>query len=95
MEKPTILKKILQRKQEEVIERKKQRSLSELEKSISAQGELRGFTQALAQQIGRKRPAVIAEIKKPHQAKVYYEKIFSLKLLPKVMPKMVLHAFPY
>ena len=37
VEKPTILKKILQRKQEEVIERKKLRSLSELEKSIPDQ----------------------------------------------------------
>lgn len=69
VEKPTILKKILQRKQEEVSERKKIRSLSELEKNIAEQGKLRGFSQALAQQISRKRPAVIAEIKKASPSK--------------------------
>ena len=69
MEKPTILKKILQRKQEEVIERKKLRSLSELEEIILGLDGLRGFTRALAQQIARKRPAVIAEIKKASPSK--------------------------
>lgn len=69
VEKPTILKKILQRKQEEVIERKKLRSLSELEEIILGLDGLRGFTRALAQQIARKRPAVIAEIKKASPSK--------------------------
>ena len=69
VEKPTILKKILQRKQEEVIERKKLRSLAELEEIISGLDDSRGFTQALAQQINRKRPAVIAEIKKASPSK--------------------------
>ena len=69
MEKPTILKKILQRKQEEVIERKKQRSVSELDKAIVEQASPRGFIQALAQQIKRKRPAVIAELKKASPSK--------------------------
>ena len=69
MEKPTILKKILQRKQEEVIERKQLCSMSDLEKSISKQVDPRGFAQALRQQIDRKRPAVIAEIKKASPSK--------------------------
>jgi indole-3-glycerol phosphate synthase len=69
VEKPTILKKILQRKQVEITERKKVRSLSELEKSIKGRNGLRGFTEALAQQINRKRPAVIAEIKKASPSK--------------------------
>ena len=69
MEKPTILKKILQRKQEELVERKKQRSLSDLEQAIESQASPRGFIQALAQQIKRKRPAVIAEIKKASPSK--------------------------
>ncbi|MBN4074963.1 MAG: indole-3-glycerol-phosphate synthase [SAR86 cluster bacterium] len=69
MRKSTILKKILQRKQEEVSERKKICSLSALEKSITSQNSPRGFTQALAQQIERKRPAVIAEIKKASPSK--------------------------
>lgn len=69
MEKPTILKKILQRKQEEIVERKKQYSVSELEKAIEKLSSPRGFTEALAQQIERKRPAVIAEIKKASPSK--------------------------
>lgn len=77
VEKPTILKKILHRKQEEVIERKKLRSLSELEKIIADQGELRGFTKALAQQISRKRPAVIAEIKKASPSKGLLREYFQ------------------
>jgi indole-3-glycerol phosphate synthase len=69
VEKPTILKNILQRKQEEVAARKKQSSISELEKTISRLGSPRGFTQALMNQINRKRPAVIAEIKKASPSK--------------------------
>ena len=76
MEKPTILKKILQRKQEEVVERKKQRSISELEKAIVEQSSPRGFIQALTKQIKRKRPAVIAEIKKASPSKGLFREDF-------------------
>ena len=69
MEKPTILKKILNRKQEEVAERKLIRSVRDLEQAITEQEFPRGFSQALAQQIKRKRPAVIAEIKKASPSK--------------------------
>ncbi len=67
--KPTILKKILQRKHEEVAERQLLRSVKELESAIAEQDAPRGFSQALAQQIKRKRPAVIAEIKKASPSK--------------------------
>ena len=69
MGKPTILKNILQRKQEEVASRKKQRSISELEKVIKGIDKPRGFTRAIVKQIKRKRPAVIAEIKKASPSK--------------------------
>lgn len=77
MEKPTILKNILQRKNEEVIERKKQCSISELENFIKKMNRPRGFTQALVQQIKLKRPAVIAEIKKASPSKGLLRKDFQ------------------
>lgn len=69
MIKATILKKILARKVEEVSERKAYRGLAELEAHIKDQEACRGFAAALAQQIGQKRPAVIAEIKKASPSK--------------------------
>lgn len=69
MSQPTILKKILHRKAEEVIERKKSCSLAELEEKIKVLEDCRGFTRALAEQISHKRPAVIAEIKKASPSK--------------------------
>jgi indole-3-glycerol phosphate synthase len=63
------LKKILDRKAEEVVERKASRSLAELEQHIKTQESCRGFSAALAQQISHKRPAVIAEIKKASPSK--------------------------
>lgn len=77
VEKPTILKNILQRKNEEVIERKKQRSISELESFIKKMNRPRGFTQALVQQIRLKRPAVIAEIKKSSPSRGLLRKDFQ------------------
>ncbi|MAM71618.1 MAG: indole-3-glycerol-phosphate synthase [Gammaproteobacteria bacterium] len=69
MTKPTILKKILQRKQDEVRERKANCSLQKLENAIKSLDKPRGFSSALLQQIQRKRPAVIAEIKKASPSK--------------------------
>ena len=81
MEKPTILKKILQRKQEEINERKKLHSISELETYISVQDKPRAFTQAIAQQINRKRPAVIAEIKKASPSKGLLREDFQPEII--------------
>jgi indole-3-glycerol phosphate synthase len=67
--KPNILEKILQRKQEEVIERKARASLPDLLEACKQQDATRGFTAALQRQIANKRPAVIAEIKKASPSK--------------------------
>lgn len=64
-----ILGKILQRKAEEVGERKQRKSLAELQAGIAAQEAPRGFAAALQRQIDNKRPAVIAEIKKASPSK--------------------------
>ncbi len=61
---PDILKKILQRKAEEVAERCVKVSRQELDQRIEAAGEVRGFIHALREKIGSGAAAVIAEIKK-------------------------------
>lgn len=69
MEPSTILKKILDRKQEEVAERRQKASLADLLEHCKAQDAPRGFSAALKRQIDHKRPAVIAEIKKASPSK--------------------------
>lgn len=69
MNKPTILKKILDRKREEVSERKAQATLADLEAQMKSVSPCRGFTRAMKERIGHKRPAVIAEIKKASPSK--------------------------
>lgn len=64
-----ILGKILQRKAEEVSERKLRNTLTNLQAQISAQEGPRGFAAALQRQIENRRPAVIAEIKKASPSK--------------------------
>lgn len=69
MEQSTILKKILDRKSEEVAERKAARPVASLLSQLDALAPPRGFVSALRKQIGNKRPAVIAEIKKASPSK--------------------------
>ncbi len=69
MSQATILKKILDRKAEEVAERQTKLSLADLEYMISEVDASRGFADALVQRITQKRPAVIAEIKKASPSK--------------------------
>ena len=69
MNQATILKKILDRKAEEVAERQAKTSLADLEKQIRTADKCRGFTHALTERISHKRPAVIAEIKKASPSK--------------------------
>lgn len=69
MQQANILKKILDRKQEEVSERKALTSMAELDALGQQQAEPRGFAAALQRQIANKRPAVIAEIKKASPSK--------------------------
>lgn len=66
---PTILRKILARKAEEVASRRAHASLSSLESRISEQGPVRGFTAAMAARVASSEPAVIAEAKKASPSK--------------------------
>lgn len=61
---PTILTRILQRKEEEVAERRRAVPEAELLRLAAEQGAPRGFNAALARRIAEGDPAVIAEVKK-------------------------------
>jgi indole-3-glycerol phosphate synthase len=74
---PTILDKILDRKREEVAERKAQATQAELESRCKTQEPCRGFVSALQKQIAHKRPGVIAEIKKASPSKGLIRKNFD------------------
>ncbi len=62
-ETPDILKRILDRKAEEVDERLRQTGLDVLEQRIEAAAPVRGFIAAIEQRLSAQQPAVIAEIK--------------------------------
>ncbi len=66
---PTILKTIVQRKQEEVLERQALRPLREIRQHLAQASPCRGFGKALAARIDAGQPAVIAEIKKASPSK--------------------------
>ena len=66
---PDILKKILDRKVEEIIFRSKQISLSQLKDGVYDAPPVRGFVNAIEARIANLRPAVIAEIKKASPSK--------------------------
>lgn len=66
---PTVLEKIVARKAEEVAERRARVGLAELERLAAAADPVRGFASALQEQVGKKQPAVIAEIKKASPSK--------------------------
>jgi indole-3-glycerol phosphate synthase len=66
---PTILRKILERKAEEVTERKSKHSFASLEGRIQEQTAPRGFSVALQQRVAAGDPAVIAEVKKASPSK--------------------------
>ena len=61
---PTILKKIIDRKHEEVTERRSAVPLDRLQARVSDQLPCRGFVAAIEAKIQQGQPAVIAEIKK-------------------------------
>jgi indole-3-glycerol phosphate synthase len=65
---PTILKKIIDRKLEEIAERSKLKSQKQLESQISG-GHARGFVRNIERKIANGQPAVIAEIKKASPSK--------------------------
>ncbi|MGO1500189.1 MAG: indole-3-glycerol phosphate synthase TrpC [Marinobacter sp.] len=66
---PTILRKIVARKWQEIESRKRAKSLEDLKAQSGDQPETRGFTSALRQRIEAGTPAVIAEIKKASPSK--------------------------
>jgi indole-3-glycerol phosphate synthase len=66
---PDILKKIIERKREEVSARKLTAPLKELIKSAQETPACRGFYQEIARRIIQDKPAVIAEIKKASPSK--------------------------
>ena len=66
---PTILRKILDRKREEVAERSAKVSLSELEQVAAGQSPVRGFAAALQSRVAAGDAAVIAEVKKASPSK--------------------------
>ena len=66
---PTVLEKIVARKHEEVALRQQVVSVSELYAQAAQASATRGFANALQQQVQKKLPAVIAEIKKASPSK--------------------------
>ena len=68
-ETPTILRKILNRKRQEISERSEIRSLNQLRDIVSNARPCRGFESAICDSIADKGTAVIAEIKKASPSK--------------------------
>ena len=77
VEAANILERILERKREEISERKAVVSLSELQSRCKELAPCRGFAAAISHQIRHKRPAVIAEIKKASPSKGLIRKNFD------------------
>ena len=69
MNTPTILKKIIDRKHEEVAERQQKRPLVDIVSQAKAQVQARGFVAAIEQKLKTGNAAVIAEIKKASPSK--------------------------
>lgn len=66
---PTVLRKIIARKWEEIAERKTQVSLEQLKQRAAAQTPARGFVAAIESKIAQGKSGVIAEIKKASPSK--------------------------
>lgn len=66
---PTVLKKIIARKWEEIAARKLHTSLADLKVRAAEQAPVRGFVRAIEQKIAQGKAGVIAEIKKASPSK--------------------------
>jgi indole-3-glycerol phosphate synthase len=76
MSTPTILKKIIARKHEEVAERLQKVSLAEQQQRARAQAPARGFVAAIERKLKAGEAAVIAEIKKASPSKGVIREVF-------------------
>lgn len=74
---PTVLKKIIARKHEEIAERQSKVSIAELQARIAEQAACRGFVAAIEQKLAANQPAVIAEIKKASPSQGVIRKNFN------------------
>jgi len=78
---PTVLRKIIARKWEEIAERKAQVSLEQLKTSTALRAPVRGFVNAIENKIAQGKSGVIAEIKKASPSKgVIREHFFPAEL---------------
>lgn len=68
-ETPDVLKKILQRKTEEIAERSRKRTIQALSQQASDMDKPRGFLAAIKNRLANKESAIIAEIKKASPSK--------------------------
>ncbi len=66
---PTILKKIVERKKEEVAERKSQQSLANIREKLATAPTTRGFVRSIQNRLAAGDPGVIAEIKRASPSK--------------------------
>jgi indole-3-glycerol phosphate synthase len=73
---PTILRKILDRKAEEIAERSKKIPLADLKEKNKNAAATRGFVKAIEKKLAQKQAAVIAEIKKASPSKGVIRKDF-------------------
>ena len=69
MDTPTVLRRIIARKFEEVAERRARTDVAQLRDRIARQAPARGFTAAIETKIAQDKAAVIAEIKKASPSK--------------------------
>lgn len=77
MSTPTILKKIVDRKFQEIAERSQHQSLSDLQQLIAGQSPCRGFVDAMAAKLEQSLSAVIAEAKKASPSKGVIREAFD------------------
>lgn len=80
---PDILKKILSRKKEEIVERSENLSLEDLKKYAEHASPVRGFIAAIENKLAEKKAAVISEIKKASPSKGVLREDFNPSAIAK------------
>ncbi|MCX4028035.1 indole-3-glycerol phosphate synthase TrpC [Endozoicomonas sp. SM1973] len=83
MNTPTVLKKILARKEEEIAERLQKKPIEQLIELASSAPACRGFKAAVEAKVKAKQPAVIAEIKKASPSKGVIREVFEPAVIAK------------